>query len=487
MHLLSLLLLQDAPAPLAEPALDQGGPPPEAPADPAACPAAREATLQTGPRPHKQAKEALEAWAFPSLTPDQEEAREGIRTDGLVVLHQGQLVYERYDRGYTEDSPHLLWSATKTWTNALAGIAVQQGKLDIDASICEHIEVGLPEHCDITPRHLMEFSSGLDWRETYEGDPPTTSTVIAMLYGAGRDDMAAYVLSTPRRAEPGTTWQYSSGDTNVLAAVVQAALGEEDPEELLLGPLQLDSAVWERDERGTLVGSSYGYATPRDMARFGLFLADDGCWEGQRLLPEGWLEQSRAPAPTLRLATLDRRPGDVNGWQMWLNRALPEQGEPMGPWPSAPEDTFAAMGHWKQAILVIPSADMVIVRTGDDRDGSFSWDTLLAHSLALVGHQVAMPGFEAAALTARNSDSESRKEETGLLGIGAAYGAKLACSCAFVMDRDEDFCRAWIRASPDIVNVRFDHEERRVSARALGMVKTTASWRGPRAGCTLDP
>ena len=333
----------------------------------------------------------------------------------------------------------------------------------------------------------MEFSSGLDWRETYEGDPPTTSTVIAMLYGAGRDDMPSYVLRVPRRAEPGTTWQYSSGDTNVLAAVVQAALGQEHPEDLLFGPLGMESAVWERDGQGTLVGSSYGFATPRDMARFGLLLLDDGCWAGERLLPEGWLERSRTPSPSLRLAAVDRRPGDVNGWQLWLNQALPEQGEPMGPWASAPEDTFAAMGHWKQAIVVIPSAELVVVRTGDDRDGTFSWDTLLGHALALVGHEVAMPAFETAALTAVNGDSLSRKEETGLLGIGTAYGAKLACSCAFVMERDDAFCRAWIKASPDIVKVRFDHDARRVSARALGMVKTTASWRGPREGCTLDP
>jgi CubicO group peptidase (beta-lactamase class C family) len=213
----------------------------------------------------------------------------------------------------------------------------------------------------------------------------------------------------------------------------------------------------------------------------------DGCAKGQRLLPEGWMERSVIPAPTLRLHAVDRRDGDSNGRSIWLNRALGEHGETAPPWPSAPEDTYAAMGHWKQAIVVIPSLDLVIARTGDDRDGSYEWDTLLGLVTALVSADQPVHPVVSAVGTAENTLSPSRDEDMGLLGIATGYGAKMACSCAFVMGRDEDFCEDWVKASPDIVKVRFDHDAKTVTARALGMKATTASWGGKREGCSLEP
>ena len=481
---LSLLFLQDTPdadvVPL-DPSLLE---PPEEPVEPLC---GDPSILSEGAPANPEALADLEAWAFPERTEDEDRDRIGVRTDGLVVVHAGRVIYERYNRGYDAQTPHLLWSATKTLTNAMTGVAVQQGRLGVDDSICDYLDLDV--HCDVTVSHLLEFSSGLDWHETYEGEPPTTSTVIAMLYGAGRGDIAAYVASTPTRAAPGTTWQYSSGDTNLLAAVVQSAMSGVAgfPYSGLFDELGMDSLTLERDTAGTIIGSSYGFATPRDMARFGQFMLFDGCANGERLLPEGWMERSVQPAPTLRLHAVDRRDGDVNGRSIWLNRTLGEHGETTPPWPSAPPDTYAAMGHWKQAIVVIPSLDLVIARTGDDRDGTYSWDTLLGLVTALVGAEPPDHPVVSAVGGAENSVSPSRDEDTGLLGIATAYGAKMGCSCAFVMERDDDFCKAWIKASPDIVKVRFDHDAKKVTARALGMKATTASWVSEREGCSLEP
>jgi len=486
--LLSLLFLQDAPSESTIPAAANDlADLLEPPIDPNACSEADPAVLTDGGASDPDAVATLEAWAFPELTPEQEEERLGIRTDGLVIVHQGQVVYERYDRGYTAETPHLMWSVTKTLTNAMTGVAVEQGALSVDDSICDHL--ALETHCDITVANLLEFSSGLDWRETYAGDPPTTSTVIAMLYGAGRGDIAAYVHQTPKGAEPGTRWQYSSGDTNLLAAVVQSAMKDQEgfPFAGLFDELGMDSLVLERDEAGTIVGSSYGYATPRDMAKFGQFMLNDGCVRGERMLPVGWMERSTVMAPSLRLHAVDREAGDVNGRQIWLNRAVPELNETQPPWPDAPEDTYAAMGYWKQAILVIPSQDLVIARTGDDRDGSFEWNTLLGHAMAVIGAEAPPHPTMTASDSGELSASLSRKEDMGLLGLGTGYGAKLACSCAYVMGMEEDFCRTWIKASPDLVKVKFDPDTQSVTARALLTNTTTASWRGPREGCTLEP
>ena len=122
---------------------------------------------------------ALDAYAFP---PDEDRAdpdRFGPRTDGLLVVHRGRIVYERYAAGYTADTPHLAWSATKTLTGLLAGVAVGQGRLSVDDSICAHLD-GLPEaSCAVTVDHLLAFASGFDWLETYEGQSPTASSVLA--------------------------------------------------------------------------------------------------------------------------------------------------------------------------------------------------------------------------------------------------------------------------------------------------------------------
>lgn len=313
---------------------------------------------------------ALDASAFTLTGADAE--RRGTRTDGLVVVHRGVITYERYARGFGPEAPHLAWSATKAVTQALAGVAVARGVLAVGDSVCTHVPSAPKARCDITVRALLESASGLDWSERYEGIGLQASSVLAMLYGEGRRDMAAFVLSHGRRAAPGARWNYSSGDAVLLAAVVDGALRGAGasaawPEELLFRPLGMRSATLERDAAGTPVGSSYLYATPRDLARFGWLLANDGCWRGTAVLPAGWVEAATQVSAAFRGPGGWRRPdAGAFGWGLWLNRPVPELGWPT-PWPGAPADAFAARGHWGQEIVVVPSLELVIVRTADDR------------------------------------------------------------------------------------------------------------------------
>lgn len=317
-----------------------------------------------------------------------EETREGIRTDGVAIFYKGELLYERYGADYTAETPHLIWSASKSFTSALVGIAEYKGLLDIDDSICEYIEVGHESACQVTVRNLLEFSSGLAWRETYEGEPPTASSVLAMLYGEGRADTAVFASSQGLEDAPGSTYQYSSGDTNILSSVVRTVLepvaDERYPWTLLFEPLGITTATWERDAAGTHIGSSYLYMTPRDMGRFGQLLLNDGCWEQERLLPEGWVERVSTPSlATLSGQSRERGPGENQGQQFWLN--APNPGYDEGPrFPDIPDNAFAAMGHWKQRIWVLPDQDIVAVRTGDDRDGSYSDNDWVPLAMALA-------------------------------------------------------------------------------------------------------
>jgi CubicO group peptidase (beta-lactamase class C family) len=313
---------------------------------------------------------ALEEYMFTLHGADGD--REGIRTDAVLVVHQGAVFYERYARGYGKDSPHLAWSVTKTITQLLAGIAVAEGAVRIDDSICTHLKSAPSDRCDLTIKNLLEFGSGIDFAEDYEGSGSRQdSSVIAMLYGEGRKDMARFVLEQRRTDPPGTAWRYSTGDTTLLASVIDEAMrprhGEDYPWTILFDPLGLKEMTFERDGAGHHIGGAYSYAPPEDWARLGYFMLNDGCWNGARLLPEGWLASATVPSePFLRKRAVDE-PNEENGRQLWLNKTIPGIRDPR-PWPAMPEDAFTAWGHWGQFILVVPSKDLIVVRAGDDRD-----------------------------------------------------------------------------------------------------------------------
>ncbi len=337
------------------------------------------------------AVEALDRHAFTLVGADED--RRGLRTDGLVVVHRGRIVYERYGRGFGPDNPHLTWSVSKSMLDAMLGVAIEQGHLGLNDSVCDYFD---PVYaCDMTPADLRDMASGLDWNEGYEDEPYYLSSVIAMLYGHGALDMAAFVGVHPSAAPPGTLYRYSSGDSVLLSAVLAGALPsrlhDTFPLEFIFEPIGMTSAIFEQDRAGTFVGSSYAYATPRDMARFGYLYLRDGCWEGQRLLPEGWVEQSTEVNPVFVAdASFEwaRDSDPVPGRHWWTNNPVPDLGID-SVWPDVPSDAYIASGHWGQMIAVIPSEDLVIARTADDREvGIFDKNRMLKLAMDVV-HQEA--------------------------------------------------------------------------------------------------
>lgn len=437
---------------------------------------------------NEEAVAALEAYAFAADWEDPERA--GVRTDAVVILKGNEIVYERYDNGTSAYGVHLGWSMTKTLTAMLAGIAVEQGVVSLDTSVCEHID-GLPEaSCAVTLGHLLDFGSNFDWLETYEGQSPTASSVLAMLYGEGEDGMGAFVASHPLRGEPGGAYMYSSGDTNVIATMLHAALsptaGDDWPEELLLRKAGVEGATWERDGAGVPVGSSYLWASARDFARLGVILRDDGCARGERVVPADWVAWMGEVNDPIRTAAYDRWTDNVQGRQLWLNRPLPEHNLPERPWPRVPDDAVAMLGHWGQSVLAIPSKDLVIVRLADDRDKSFSRDRFWALALAVAGEGPvpAAGGDPERGPVGEPSPIPGRTYDTGLLKIATRFAAKEACSCTFVAQRPEAWCRAWLKVSPDVAKWKVG-DDGTVTAKALGMARSTARVVGPGRGCEI--
>ena len=277
-----------------------------------------------------------------------EAARAALGTRAVVVLHDGELVAERYADGFAARTPQLGWSMAKSVANLLTGVMVADGRVAVDDDALR------PEWTDgrsgITVDDLMRGTSGLEWDETYELGTPITR----MLYL--EEDMAGYVAGLPLAHQPGTYQQYSSGGTNLLCSVLMARAGvaADLPRRELLGPLGLSSAVWETDATGLPVCSSYLWATPRDWASIGQFALQDGVWEGSRLLPEGWM----ADSTTVREVAETEESGYAAGW--WVNQ-LPD-GSLVDD--SLPADAYSANGHDGQRLYVVPSAGLVVVRMG---------------------------------------------------------------------------------------------------------------------------
>lgn len=335
-----------------------------------ACLAMAQATAASGPQ---TAIEQLQAYAF---APRDEQTRAGVRTDALLVMRDGRIVYEHYAAPTTAQTPHLTWSISKSVLATLLGVAFGEGRFALDDPVARFYPP-MQAHLQVRMRDLLQWASGLHWQEDYEY-APLKSSVVAMLYTLGRTDMAAFTAGQPADAAPGERFVYSSGDSTVLAAALKDMLGTryaEYPWQALFAPLGIDSAVWEQDGAGTLVGSSYLYLTARDLARVGQLMLDDGRWQGRQLLPAQWVAFNRtafARAPAV--------PGEATpGGHWWLNQPV-ASGE--RPWPDAPADTFAALGHWGQALYVLPTQRLVIVRYGDDRDGTYQHNALLKRVLA---------------------------------------------------------------------------------------------------------
>ncbi|MBI1329580.1 MAG: serine hydrolase [Alphaproteobacteria bacterium] len=271
-------------------------------------------------------------------------------THALVIVQHGRLLLERYWRDFTPTQTYKSWSMAKSITQALVGILVKDGKLDI------HAPAAVPEwQSDDDPRKaitldlLLRMSSGLAFVEEYV--PGKVSDVREMLFFGGKADMAHYAASRPLEYPPGSFWSYSSGTTNIIARLVGQAAGAHSAADYeafmrsrLLDKIGMKSARPKFDAAGTFIGSSYCFASARDFARFGTLYLRDGVWDGERILPEGWVDYARTPTW--------QQPTDQGryGAHWWLDLAGP--------------GSFSCNGYEGQFTAVIPDRDMVIVRHG---------------------------------------------------------------------------------------------------------------------------
>jgi len=263
----------------------------------------------------------------------------------FMVVHKGVPVVEAYQPEFNAKTRFLSWSMAKSFTNTLAGIMVKDGKWDINQPM-NISEWKADSRKDITYNNLMQAQSGLLWNEDYGN----RSDVTVMLYC--EKDFARFVFNQPLESPVGSKWYYSSGNPNVVTYQMRRTIGSDKeyyqfPYTRLFNKIGMPDAIFEVDASGTFVGSSYIYATARDYARYGLLHLQDGIFNGERILPEGWVKYSTSPNAHSK--------GEY-GSLFWLNQS--------NEFPAAPADMYCCKGYDGQRIFMIPSKELIVVVLG---------------------------------------------------------------------------------------------------------------------------
>jgi CubicO group peptidase (beta-lactamase class C family) len=287
------------------------------------------------------------------------------RSRSVLVLYKDKLVAEKYESGFTKNSKLLGWSMTKSITGTMFGVLQKQKKFDIykPAPIAEWQN---DERKIITTNDLLHMNSGLEWVENYN----TICDATIMLFGS--EDMAKVQLEKPALFKPNTHWNYSSGTSNLLSAILRKQF-KTHQEYLdfwysgLIDKIGMNSAIIETDMVGNYVGSSYAWATTRDWSKLGLLYLHKGNWNGEQILDESWVKYVSTPTNTSN--------GDY-GAQFWLNAG--------GKYKDAPRDMFYCSGFQGQKVFIIPSLDLVIVRMGLTDDLEFDFNIFLKEVVSAI-------------------------------------------------------------------------------------------------------
>ncbi|MEZ4237613.1 MAG: serine hydrolase [Myxococcota bacterium] len=280
--------------------------------------------------------------------------------ESLLVFHGGALGWEAYLHGAGPQDSHNVHSASKSILAAAAGIALARGQLDLDATVASYLpdafaEQEEPEKAEITVRQLMTMTSGLQWAEDraeYRIDD--------------QPDWVRAIVGRPMAALPGAAFNYSTANTHLLSAVLQAATGTSTcafVHEVLFAPLDIAAEHWGRDPQRVSSGGYNVYLTPRELARFGLLVAARGQWDGEALLDPAWVDEMFAPVG---------RDGAYRYGHLWWLRQI------------SGYDVQIAWGYGGQLVYLVDALDLVVVvttNTGDYDPGDFDIEWVLERDL----------------------------------------------------------------------------------------------------------
>lgn len=276
----------------------------------------------------------------------------GSRTSAVLIVTPDEIIAERYLEGFSPETAQRTWSVAKSIGASVIGAAIQQNKIELDAPAgISNWSHPLDPRGHITLENLLHMASGLD------SNNAGNRTDRVYMGGGLVSDTAT---ETALEVTPGSRWKYANNDTMLALRALHERFDTTEeylkfPYKALLEKIGMQHTFVETDWRGDFILSSQVWTTSRDLARLGVLHLQEGQWQGEQILPEGWLDYISMPAPA-------QPPEDAPGYgaQWWLyNQRFPE----------LPDDTIAARGNRGQFLVVIPSKNLVVVRRGYDIAG----------------------------------------------------------------------------------------------------------------------
>lgn len=266
------------------------------------------------------------------------------RVTGLLILLNGEVKAEKYYCGNTENTRWMSMSVAKSVSSMLVGAAVQDGLIQ---SIDDHLTRYLPRFVGsayegVTVRHLLQMTSGVGWNETYTDPSSDRRQMLEAQIDQRPGEVLRLMGLLPRVSKPGSVWNYSTGETHLVGALVSAATGTNVADylaEKIWQPMgmEADASWWLESPDGLEVGGSGLSATLRDYGRFGLFMLNDGMANGQQVLPEWWMNEASSPM-TIAGEKVDY------GFMLWPR----------------PNGAYTAAGIFGQLVYVRPDKQLVI-------------------------------------------------------------------------------------------------------------------------------
>jgi CubicO group peptidase (beta-lactamase class C family) len=269
------------------------------------------------------------------------------KMDSLLVTRHGRIVAEAYYAPFRSGHKHRINSATKAVVGTLIAIALRDGLLDsLDRRVLEFFPARTIANLDdnkqaTTIRHLLNMTSGFEWTERLDDSVP-----VSFLAMEESPDWQQFILDQPMAQPPGAGFEYNSGNSHLLSAIVNRLTGRsalDYAKAQLFGPLGITDVFWRRDPQGISAGGAGLYLQPRDMAKIGYLYLRNGTWDGREIVPPAWIDAVNHASVDMRL------PGLRYANQFWV---LPDR------------HVYMAVGFHRQLIVVMPDLDVVAVATG---------------------------------------------------------------------------------------------------------------------------
>ncbi|TVP87912.1 MAG: class C beta-lactamase-related serine hydrolase [Pseudomonadaceae bacterium] len=280
------------------------------------------------------------------------------RTAALVIVHDGKVRLEEYGLDFGPEGRWTSFSVAKSFTSTLVGAAIKDGYIEsIDDKVSDYIpDLQGSAYDNVTIAQLLTMTSGVAWNEDYADPHSDVALFNAHKAEPGVDVTVSYMRQLEAEAEPGTTWAYKTGETNLIGVLASQATGKNLSEylaEKIWQPFGMEQdATWLLGSTDLEISGCCIQASTRDFARFGLFILGGGMVNGEPVLPEGWLDEATSKQADIGL------PGHGYGYQWW----------------TLDDGTYHARGIFGQGIFIDPARQLVIASNGNwpqasDRQG----------------------------------------------------------------------------------------------------------------------